>query len=107
MAPTIKSAVSVPPSTSSSRPSVDWGDWGSHDDAGAVSAAKSTTTSSPGSAPSATPRKEPGYSKEDGFDKFIRVMDRVETFIERVTGTSRDERITRNADNAWKGPFRF
>jgi hypothetical protein len=48
-----------------------------------------------------------GYRKEDGFDRFMRVMDRIETVMERVTGTSRDERITRNADRAWKGPFRF
>ncbi len=86
---------------------MDWGDWASHNEAGSVSAAKPSSSASPEAAPPAEPRKEVGYRKEDGFDRFMRVMDRIETVMERVTGTSRDERITRNADRAWKGPFRF
>jgi hypothetical protein len=97
MAPTIKSAASVSPPATSQRASLDWGEWGAHNEAGAAPASK----------PSSTPQQEVGHSKVDGFDRFMRAMDRIESVLERVTGTSRDERITRNADNAWKGPFRF
>jgi hypothetical protein len=110
MAPTIKSAASPAPLTSDSRrASLDWGDWGSRNEAGQVSSAQgsgskpSTSVSSPASHSS----HELGYAKEDGFDKFMRVMDRLETTLEKLTGTNRDELIARNADRAWKGPFRF
>jgi len=108
MSPTLKAAVSPSaPSPSSHRSSLDWGDWSSHNEAGAVSAPKSAVTPSPEPATTSPSPKATGYAKEDGFDRFMRVMDRIETVMERVTGTSRDELISRNADRAWKGPFHF
>ena len=112
MSSTIKPAVSPstsPLTTPSKSASVDWGDWASHGEVGAASAARpraAQPAASP-SAPASAPGKELGYAKEDGFDKFIRVMERVETALEKLTGTNRDELIARNADRSWRGPFRF
>ncbi len=50
---------------------------------------------------------ELGHPKEDRFDTFMRVMDRLESTLEKLTGSNRDEPNARNADGAWKGPFHF